>query len=111
MMGYDKKTVKLHDENPQPALHNISKVKRYILLNEEGNMLSTADRMGELHNLMLYSIQGDQDRGFEIYYYIVKAGNLVYSIINSKDWILDDDLTKGLQSYVCSRSGYKMIKY
>lgn len=111
MISNKKMTINLHDENPQPALHNISKVKRYILLNEEGNILSTADRMGELHDLMIYSIQGDQDRGFEIYYYIVKAGNLVYSTVYSKDWILDDDLTKGLQSYVCSRSGYKMIKY
>ena len=63
----------------------------------------------ELHNLMLYSIQGDQDRGFEITYCIVKSGNLIYSTTNYEDRIFDNDLSERLHLYVVSRSGYKMI--
>ena len=80
-------------------MHRISKVKQYILLNEEGNTLNTADIKHELHNLMLYLIQGDQDRGFETTHCIVKSGNLIYSTTNYEDRIFDDDLSERLQLY------------
>lgn len=99
------KQIKLGDTDPSPCHCYIKMVKKYIMLNYDGDMVATADRKAPLHADAMDSASDAGVRSAETYYSIVQAGDLYYYLDDRWGWLVDSKSI--LDGYTSSSSSYR----
>ena len=104
------KRINLGDCKPEPSDREVDVIKKYILLNYDGNMVQSADMKGELHASMMDDAAESKSYGGsgEYVYSIVKAGELEYYWSDDYGWMVDKVASKCL-SYVAWPSTYRRL--
>lgn len=84
---------------------HIKEIKKYILVNYDGELEDTSNSKMDLHDGMMACC----DKGDQMLYSIVKAGDLVYYTDEQYGWLMSIPYTRDITYYCAEKSQYWII--